>query len=169
MAKGAYTNEKRIAVPFAMLAEKWPQIAKQMREGRLEVLQKLAEHGLVIGIETWNMLCKADAATVRLEYDDKWTSFVGVVSERGMEAELGLVVGAVDVGFSWGQSAVTEERLSSVTRIHMEALLGTALPELTEAVMAELTEGSDVELADVAVKIAQALAGVGPEVPGPTA
>lgn len=161
MAKGAFTNADRIRIPLALLAEQWPAIAEQIRKGRLEELRALKEEGLSPGPETWNELVETSAAAIRLEYDDKWTSYVGVISRTGIDAELGLVVGPVDVGFRWGKETVSEEKLSSVTRIHVEAILGTATPRLTEAVMAELTRGSDVDLADVAIKVAEALAGVG--------
>lgn len=166
MAKGAFTNADRIRIPLALLAEQWPEIAEQIRKGHLDTLRALKEQGLSVGPEAWNeLIVETSAATIRLEYDDKWTSYVGVVSSAGMDVEVGLVVGPVDVGFRWGRETVSEEKLSSVTRIHMEAILGTATPRLTEAVMAELTRGSDVDLADVAVKVAEALAGVGIQPP----
>lgn len=167
MAKPAvYTNEKRIAVPFNVLVEKWPAICKEIRQARLVEMEALVRLGYTPGPETWNELVESSGGAIEFEYDDEWTSYVGVTAETGVGAEVGLVVGPVDAAFRWSTKRQTREALSSLTRLRFKALLGTTTPRLTEALMAEVTRGSTSEdLTKVAVEIAKALAGVAPQGP----
>lgn len=157
MPRPVFTNKQRIETPFLVLVEQYPPIVEAQRKARMAELEALKKHGLSPGPETWNELVEANASAIRFSYDDEWTSYVAVASESEIGLELGLVVGPVDGGFLWGTKRAAQETLTSKTKIHFEAVLGTATPRLTNAIMAELTGTSGMNEREVVSRAAGAL------------